>query len=322
MNEMKGNPELDSILNGKAATVNENVKMNDEQAGYIGDTKSPIMLAMDTSTASLTIAVTEGERLLGSRHAIAERNHSRYLVPYIHELLQSLHLAPHQIDALCVGAGPGSYTGVRIGITVAKTMGWTLSRPVYTVSSLAALASGAYRQWTDNPQVEEQIYEANDTTLDWVIPLVDARRKQVFTGLYVVGDSGSIQSIVDDGIRLMSEWVQELSQMLQESTSPPRRILFVGEVDKFSEEIELRGLRKSSFEYSTDRNEYSVEGNECLFGVLSHSIDAYDVACLAYPQWKAGVDIDVHRLVPNYTQLPEAEVKLLAKSRQETVKGD
>ncbi|WP_407944592.1 tRNA (adenosine(37)-N6)-threonylcarbamoyltransferase complex dimerization subunit type 1 TsaB [Paenibacillus rubinfantis] len=106
------------------------------------------LLALDTATSSLAVAVTEGGRVLAERNIHAERNHSAYLVTAIGDCLKAAGLAKQDLDGIAVGIGPGSYTGIRIAVTTAKTLAWSLRLPVYGVSSLAALALGG---WASGP---------------------------------------------------------------------------------------------------------------------------------------------------------------------------
>ncbi|GIP35151.1 tRNA (adenosine(37)-N6)-threonylcarbamoyltransferase complex dimerization subunit type 1 TsaB [Paenibacillus sp. J2TS4] len=300
-------------------------------------------LALDTSTSSMTVAVIEGNRLLGERNTKAERNHSMYLLPTIHELLGELKLRPADLSGFAVGRGPGSYTGVRIGITVAKTMAWALDQPVIGVSSLEAMALGA----------ADSLAQAHGKhTHRWIVPLMDARRGQVYTALFASAADGWTR-IREDGIRLMDVWVEELAKAAgpearaaeaetgaapnadatanaeavaeaeaeaapnaEPALSPtaaanagsagapmkpeadrPHEIWFVGEVAAFAEAI--------------DRMAELWDGTS---GAYPHDIHACDVGRLALRLSAEGVKEDVHRLVPNYTQLAEAEAKLLAKN--------
>lgn len=102
------------------------------------------LLAFDTSTSSLAVAVLEGGRLLAERNIYAERNHSAFLVTAISDCLAEAGLAKGELSGIAVGVGPGSYTGTRIAVTTAKTLAWSLKLPVYGVSSLAALALGGW----------------------------------------------------------------------------------------------------------------------------------------------------------------------------------
>src|SRR5690606_5360522 len=94
---------------------------------------------------SMTVAVVDGNEVLCERTVSAERNHSVRLLPEIEAAVEAAGLRPRDIRAVAAGCGPGSYTGVRIGVTTAKTFAWALGLPVYGVSSLEALALGAWR---------------------------------------------------------------------------------------------------------------------------------------------------------------------------------
>lgn len=274
------------------------MKVTEKRNKPNGDKKAGNLLAIDTSTASLTVALTRGEEHMGIHSSLAERNHSRYLVPAMESLLASLQMTPRQLDAIAVGVGPGSYTGVRIGTSVAKTVAWSLNIPIYTVSSLEALALGAQSSSGDNHVME----------LTWVIPLVDARRGQAFTALYSFlneGNSLHWECHVEDGIRSIQVWLEELRMLLQEkdrlNEALPARILFAGEIEKCIQDEEAL---KSSLQ------PFNKQGSVQL---LEHELDAYSIAQLAWKKQQKDESAEVHHVVPNYTQLPEAEVKLLSK---------
>ena len=93
-------------------------------------------LIMDTSTKILGVAVLDGENILGEKTIHDVKNHSKYLMPTILSVMEEAHVKPDELQGIVVAKGPGSYTGVRIGVTVAKTLAWTLNIPLYAISSL------------------------------------------------------------------------------------------------------------------------------------------------------------------------------------------
>ena len=105
------------------------------------------MLALDTATSSMTIAVLEDGQLIQQSSSNVERNHSLHLMPHIQKLLADLDMKAKDLKAVAVGRGPGSYTGVRIGVTAAKTFAWALGLDLIGVSSLEAMALGGLRQY-------------------------------------------------------------------------------------------------------------------------------------------------------------------------------
>lgn len=265
------------------------------------------LLAIDTSTAVLTVALLQTGEVISQAQVSAERNHSIQLVPTIKQLVSELGWSMADLSGIAVGQGPGSYTGVRIGVTVAKTMAWTLGVPLAGVSSLEALA---YSGW-------QAVSEAEKPVNEWFIPLMDARRGKVYTALYE-WKSGMPEAAVhhpsdasfswdvskEDGIRLLTGWLQELNGALT-VLSPellPERITFVGEVDPIADQLKAGWLEEQLLQRVQIR-------------ICSLSVRAESVGLLALRRWHANEVQDVHDFIPNYTQLAEAEAKLMAKQK-------
>lgn len=125
-----------------------------------------ILLAIDTSTPAGSVAVTCGEQVLGELSLKGEGTHTDYLLPSIKCLLKALSLAIADLDALAVVLGPGSFTGLRVGMATAKGLALAAGIPVIGVSSLQTLAC----------QVPFPRYP--------VCALLDARKKEVYAGLF------------------------------------------------------------------------------------------------------------------------------------------
>ncbi len=128
--------------------------------------KSPLRLVIDTATDYLYVGLFAGASPKEEHHRRGKRDHSVHLMKKVEAVCSAGGITPDELDGIVVGVGPGSYTGVRIGVTVAKVLAWTLGKPLYTVSSLALMASG---------------------TEGLVLSCVDARRGNAFLGLYEVG---------------------------------------------------------------------------------------------------------------------------------------
>lgn len=254
------------------------------------DNSQPLrrFLALDTSTACLALAVMENERVLHTIKASGERNHSVHLLPLIQKGLKEAGVNPSDLHGVAVGVGPGSYTGTRIAITAAKTLAWAWDIPVVGISSLQALA------WSglgESPRVQES------RGISWVIPLIDARRAQAYTALFVAEGSAMPIRKKEDAIRLMQNWVDELEQLLQETSAEdwPDSVWFVGEIQNLTEAAErLRSLLGDKLHLAACDMEGQPVGQLGAYRLLRGEQD------------------DLHSLVPNYTQLAEAE-KLLRK---------
>ncbi len=128
------------------------------------------ILALDTATSSCTVAVTSGETVLAELSLQVPRAHSTRLMPLIGQAITESGLAKQELDGIAVGIGPGSFTGLRIGLATAKGLAFGLEKPVVGVSSLLATAYGTGAQ------------------IGLVVPMFDAKREQVFTAVYAAGD--------------------------------------------------------------------------------------------------------------------------------------
>ncbi|GAC1466827.1 MAG: hypothetical protein NVSMB9_07780 [Isosphaeraceae bacterium] len=101
------------------------------------------LLALDTSTTRAALAVLTADRAIRVATSDPQARHGRTLVPIIHSLMAGAGLALAQLDGLVVGLGPGSYTGLRIGLTAAKTLAYALGKPLAGLDSLEVMARGA-----------------------------------------------------------------------------------------------------------------------------------------------------------------------------------
>ncbi len=123
------------------------------------------LLGIDTSTATISVAILRDGVLVGERTDQVERNRTG-LLTVVDSLFSELGLTPQSLDAVAVGAGPGSFTGLRIGMATAKGIAFAIGKPLWAVSSLAALAHAALR--------------ADET----IVAVLDARRGEVYAGAY------------------------------------------------------------------------------------------------------------------------------------------
>lgn len=97
-------------------------------------------LFIDTHDAEILIGLFEDDELIDQRQKVSSRNHSDYTMPMIDDILKSNNLSVHDLNTILVVNGPGSFTGVRLGVTIAKTLAYTLNIPIKTITSLEAYA--------------------------------------------------------------------------------------------------------------------------------------------------------------------------------------
>ncbi|MGG3467272.1 tRNA (adenosine(37)-N6)-threonylcarbamoyltransferase complex dimerization subunit type 1 TsaB [Neobacillus pocheonensis] len=224
------------------------------------------ILAIDTSNYALGVALLEENQVLGEYITNLKKNHSVRIMPAIQTLMKDCELVPSDLTKIVVAKGPGSYTGVRIGVTIAKTLAWTLNIPLVGISSLEVLASGTGRYFDG-----------------YVSPLFDARRGQVYTGLYQFKD-GRLEVVEPDQLVMAVDWAGKLAEL-----SKP--VLFVGN-DLLIHQPALE----------------EIVGSKAFFSnVTEHNPRPSELALLGRD--KDGEDI--HNFVPNYIRLAEAEAKWL-----------
>lgn len=216
------------------------------------------LLAFDTSSQALSVALTEDDNLLGKIDLNIKKNHSITLMPAIDFLMTNAGLQPEDLDRIAVAQGPGSYTGLRIAVTTAKTLASTLKIDLVGVSSLAAIA-------------------ANVEVAGKVVPLIDARRQNVYAGIY------------ENGTSISQEHHVELDKLM-DTLKTEERLYFTGELANFRELIS-QTLPQAKFVENAERR----------------LPNAYQIARLG-----AGYEpVNVDTFVPEYLKKVEAEEKWL-----------
>jgi tRNA threonylcarbamoyladenosine biosynthesis protein TsaB len=230
------------------------------------------VLSIDTSNYVLGIGLLDGDTVLGEYISNIKKNHSVRVMPAIQTLMNECGIKPKDLTKIVVAEGPGSYTGVRIGVTIAKTLAWTLNIPLSGVSSLEVAAASAGRYFDG-----------------YVSPFFDARRGQIYTGLYKF-EGPDIKIIKEDQLVMSADWVQTLYEL-------DGRVLFTSNDLKLHEAVIQEGLgEKAVLAAITELNPRPAE--LALLGRDKESVD-------------------LHSFVPNYIRLAEAEANWL-KAQENT----
>ncbi|WP_333607588.1 tRNA (adenosine(37)-N6)-threonylcarbamoyltransferase complex dimerization subunit type 1 TsaB [Arsukibacterium sp.] len=136
------------------------------------------LLALDTSTEACSVALLHDQQLL-SLDEVCPQQHSKRILPMVQQLLSDSGLNLSQLDGIVFGQGPGSFTGVRIGVSVAQGLAFGADLPVYGVSTLAAMAQAAH-----------QLKGASQ-----VIAAIDARMSEVYLAAFQSDASGLMQAL-------------------------------------------------------------------------------------------------------------------------------
>ena len=124
------------------------------------------LLSIDTSTDYLSLAVTRDSKVIARIHRKLSMMHSRLLVPTIREILKKAKVALKSLDGFCISVGPGSFTGLRIGVTTVKGLAYATGKPIAAVPTLDVIA--------DNARAHTGI----------ICPILDARKGKVYACLY------------------------------------------------------------------------------------------------------------------------------------------
>ena len=138
-----------------------------------------LILALETSAKAASVALLEGDKLLSENYQNTGMTHSQTLMVMAEDMLKQCGKTAKDVDAVAVAEGPGSFTGVRIGVAAAKGFAWGREIPCYGVSTLEAMAQSL------------GIYDG------YICPVMDARRSQVYNALFE-SDRGEITRIRED----------------------------------------------------------------------------------------------------------------------------
>lgn len=167
------------------------------------------LLGIESAATAASAALLQDDVIIAEYTVNLKLTHSQTLLPMIEELIRVTGTDKRELDAIAVSAGPGSYTGLRIGSATAKGLGLALKKPVVGVSTLAAMA---YQFWGSESLIS---------------PMLDARRGQVYTGLYRFAEDGTMETVLEPRCILMAQWIDQLKEV--QKAAGKNRVLFSGD---------------------------------------------------------------------------------------------
>lgn len=162
------------------------------------------ILSLDSSGLVASVAILEDDTLIAEYTLNHKKTHSQTLLPMIDEIFQMTGIDKKSIDAIAIAAGPGSFTGLRIGAATAKGLGQALNIPIIRVPTVDAYAYNFY---------------GNEYTL--ICPLMDARRSQVYTGLYTFQG--------EHFICLREQCAIAVEEIIEDINSRGKSVIFLGD---------------------------------------------------------------------------------------------
>jgi len=133
----------------------------------------PLILCLETATKACSVALGQNKNILALKESLDEKySHAENLTLYIEEVCKQANVRLQDVDAIAVSKGPGSFTGLRIGVSTAKGLCYALGKPLIAINTLEAIAL----------QVKEQ--KLNVKSQMYFIPMIDARRMEVYCAVY------------------------------------------------------------------------------------------------------------------------------------------
>jgi tRNA threonylcarbamoyladenosine biosynthesis protein TsaB len=223
-----------------------------------------IVLSMDTSTLVGSVAVTREKQVLAEYTLQVRLTHTRHLLLLIERIMEDCGITFDTLDALAVTVGPGSFTGLRLGIATVKGLAYAAGKPVAGIPTLLALAENL--PFAPYP----------------ICPMLDAKKKEVYCGLY---------QIQEDGI-IFKEWEDCAISPQNLINHIHNKTIFLGEGSRLYQNLLKQNL-----------------GAKAVFVPDNYNfIRASNVGRLAYERLKQGKGDDVFTLTPCYLRRSEAEI--------------
>lgn len=180
------------------------------------------LLALDSSGLVASVALVVDDTLIAEYTTNFKKTHSQTLLPMLDEIVKMTGIQLEEIDAIALAAGPGSFTGLRIGSATAKGLGLALKKPIVAVPTVDALAFNLYG------------------TNAMICPIMDARRSQVYTGLY--------EYVKNEFTVIEQQKVVTIDELLEEIIKMDREVIFLGDgVEVHKDRIQEVLGEKASF---------------------------------------------------------------------------
>lgn len=168
------------------------------------------ILLIETSTALTSVALADGGKVVFYKDDDASRNQSALTAPFIKEALDYQGITAKELDAVCVSMGPGSYTGLRVGVSSAKGLCFGAGKPLIAVGTLDCL-------------VWEAIASGAAEGCKYIVPMIDARRMEVYTAVFTPDGHRTTEvapSIIDEN---------SFADILTDAATAGQKVLFIGD---------------------------------------------------------------------------------------------
>ena len=184
-----------------------------------------LILSIDTSTKGCSVAIHEDAKLLSISELYHEKSSSEMLTTLVAEVTKSIKISLAEIDAFAVAKGPGSYTGLRIGVSTIKGLCYTLEKPMIAINTLEAMA----HQLVGLP-----------LHVNWLCPMIDARRMEVYCAIFDASTGQEIQTTdakIIDNESFMAELAENKILFFGDGAAKCKTVLGSNTNASFSENV-------------------------------------------------------------------------------------
>lgn len=253
------------------------------------------ILAIETTGKYGSASVIDETGLVFSASSTEEMNHLKGMITLIDEAIRGAGITKGELTHIAASVGPGSFTGIRIGVTTARIMSQMLGIPCIAVSTLEAMAKGAL----DAAISQGALY---------VVPVINARRHQTYAGVYeavftTAGEQRSAIPVMEEKQYLIEELLEALKALTAEHEGAV--VFFTGDgIDAYADIIEST-LAEGSYVFADEASRYQHSGS---------------VAEAALAKAASGDTLTYNGLMPEYMRLAEAEQRLRAGTLSDRIK--
>jgi tRNA threonylcarbamoyladenosine biosynthesis protein TsaB len=249
------------------------------------------ILALETTGRYGSAAVIDDDGRLWRASSSEEMNHLRGMMTLVDDALTSAGVPKDELTHIAASAGPGSFTGIRIGVTTARTMAQMLGLPCIGVSSTEALAKGA-------------LADAVSAGAGYIVPVINARRHQTYAAVFTADrETQSLEPVLGEKQYMIEDLLEELLARLKEHDGAAA--YFTGDgIDAYKEIIE-DAMPEGSYIFADEDKRYQRAGS---------------VAEIALAKAGAGLTVGYDGLMPEYMRLAEAEQRLRAGTLSDRIR--
>lgn len=254
------------------------------------------ILALDSSGLTASVAVLEDDRLIAEYSVNHKKTHSQTLVPMMDEIRRMTELELPTIDAIAVAAGPGSFTGLRIGSATAKGLGLALQKPIIPVPTVDGLAY--------------QMYGIQQL----ICPIMDARRDQVYTGLYEFQKKAGEQPAEYELHILKPQCAVSIEEIAQCINAYGRETVFLGDgVPVFAEK--LKTLLQVPYSFAPAHRRMQSAAAVGVYAGLLYKKGVYQTAAEHQPEYLRLSQAERERMEKERMESEQAKSEAAAKER-------